>query len=166
MTQVGSVPRPNAPDVLQFLSLHQIQGTPEEITYRDLGYDPAQCHVSCAHRVAQDGGTRVHGWAIWQFDGLVLAEFHSVWRNNQDELIDVTPPKFGAQSVLFVPDPTQQIEFEDGHYYLPTDRASLADHPYWFQGQPTEYTHWPLAENNPVFVNYRDKLGLPTDFRL
>lgn len=55
-----------------------------------------------------DGGEAVYGWCLWLFPGVwVEAEFHTVWRSSDDELIDVTPKVGGEKAIMFVIDPTR-----------------------------------------------------------
>lgn len=45
------------------------------------------------------------GWAIWLVPKFLLeAEFHVIYKNKDNELIDLTPQEKGIDKVLFLPD--------------------------------------------------------------
>ncbi len=147
--------------VVDFLRCNGLTATPEFIPYEPFGYEENYCHISTKHRVLTAGGKRVHGWALWEFQDLIIGEFHSIWERPDGTLIDVTPPKFGANRVLFVRDPACAIEEANGAYLLHTDRTSWPELPFVFQGAPSEYSHWLLAPDHADLVRYCQVLGLP-----
>jgi hypothetical protein len=91
----------------------------------------------------------------------MFGEFHSVWERPDGKIVDVTPPKFGAARVLFVHDPSCKIEEDNGAYLFHTDRSSLPEFPFVFQGDKSDYSHWSLPPDYPDLVRYCAKLGLP-----
>ena len=150
-----------AQDVLTFLALHGLTGKPVYVEFQDHGYEPNYCHVSAKHMARTKGGKRIHGWAIWQFPGYVLAEFHSIWEDPAGNWIDVTPPKWHSTKVLFVADPTLSI-YDHGHVQaLYCDRSSDKNVPYWYQGKPHNQAEWAIANNAADLLRYCAKLGLP-----
>lgn len=151
----------DAPDVEMFARMFGLDDPPVFLDYTDFGYGPDWCHISAKHRALTEGGKRVHGWALWQYPGLVMGDFHSVWETPEGSLVDVTPPKFGATRVLFARDRRERIEEENGFYMLPVNRTSLQHAPFYWDGKPTEYTIWPLAPANPHLVVYAGTLGIP-----
>jgi hypothetical protein len=160
--QIGRLPTSGtAPDVVAFMKNFGLQHAPTFLPYQDFGYGAEWCHVSAKDRAIKGGGRRIHGWAVWQFNGIALADFHSVWQTPEGQLVDVTPPKYGTNQVLFVRDDNCKIEEEDGFYFLYVNRSSDAGNPFYWDGKPTQYTHWPLAPANPHLVQYCQKLSLP-----
>lgn len=74
-------------------------------------YKDAACHVNAKHRAETAGGSRVHGWVVWQYPKKeAQAEFHSLWRDDDGALLDITPHRNGQAEILFVEDPSAKIE--------------------------------------------------------
>lgn len=66
-----------------------------------------ECFTNVKAKVEVDGGERVFGWVIWYHPGVFIeAENHAVWRNDNDELVDITSPPSGEARVLFLRDDT------------------------------------------------------------
>ncbi|MEY4269496.1 MAG: hypothetical protein RLZZ58_712, partial [Pseudomonadota bacterium] len=79
---------------------------------------PSWCFANVAKRVARDGGTILHGWAIWQVAGLYIeAEHHAVWQADDGALTDISPQFAAPSTILFLPDP-------DTHYDTHRPRAN------------------------------------------
>jgi hypothetical protein len=72
------VPAVDEPLVQYFMARFQLTGTPLHLHYADHGYDPDFCHLSAKHCAMTKGGRRVHGWAVWAFDDMLVGEHHSV----------------------------------------------------------------------------------------
>jgi hypothetical protein len=156
---VGQLPASvTAADVLAFTKLFGLTDAPAVLGYHDAGYDADWCHVSAKHHAITNGGRRIHGWALWQYDGLVMGDFHSVWEDG-DKLVDVTPPKFGGSQVMFVRDRVTDIYEMQGVIVLPTNRTSLRQTPFYWEGQPTTEQIWGLLPTEPALVAYCAKLG-------
>lgn len=102
MQHIGQIPSNDDTAVLRFLTMWGLQGRPILLQYADYGYDAAQCHVSAKHKALSDGGRRVHGWALWMFGDLLLADHHSVWEDSNGNLVDVTPPSNGGEEILLL----------------------------------------------------------------
>lgn len=130
----ASVPAPNEPLVTTFLEKYSLLGTPVYVDYSDYGYDPSQCHLSAKHRAMKSGGRRVHGWALWQFEAQIDAEHHSVWETPDENLVDVTPPKFGGDRVLFVRDDAADIVEFDGTFIMWADRTTVPGISFVYRG--------------------------------
>ena len=62
------------------------------------------CFMNCAKRVEDLGGRIIQGWLIWEGSLILEAEHHSVWCNDQNRLVDVTPTFDGEKKILFLPD--------------------------------------------------------------
>lgn len=64
----------------------------------------ADCFNDVVRHVEESGGTRLHGWQIWEWPGvLVEAEFHAVWQKPDGSLADVQSKPDGETRILFVP---------------------------------------------------------------
>lgn len=63
----------------------------------------------------EQSGSVCSGWTLWQHKPtrFVEAQFHTVWRNDEGRLIDVTPRQDGEKKVLFIPDPKRCIRLTD-----------------------------------------------------
>lgn len=156
----GSLPlSETAPDVVVLCARFDLPAPPVYVDYADFGYEQSFCHVSAKHREMTNNGKRVHGWAIWQFAGLAIAEFHSVWKNPDGNLVDVTPPKFNSSRVLFSPDERLKIEESGEDILFYTDIASNGNPPYFFKEDRVDYDSWPLPKSYPDLVRYCNKLA-------
>ena len=164
----ATVPNPNDDDVVELLKLNGLTGQPQYIRYEDRGYDPQWCHVSAKHCAVIDGGKRVHGWALWRFEDptapggqtIAVAEHHSVWESQDGELVDVTPPRFGRASVLFVRDDTATIEFRDNSFLMRTELTNWPEVPRMLFGIPTSSAVYPLVPSErPDVIAYAARLG-------
>ena len=64
-----------------------------------------ECFPNVQRMVQEHGGQQVNGWAIWQWANiLVEAEAHSVRKNPEGALIDITPHDNGERQILFLRD--------------------------------------------------------------
>lgn len=157
---VGRCPEePYSNDVKKLLAYPFLKA-PVLLPYTDCGegYSPSACHLSTKHRVMKYGGSRVHGWAIWQFQDTALAEFHSVWRDENGNLFDITPHKFGEEYILFVEDPHLTITHSDGLNVLYSDRSPV-DGVYFLKGNQTDSAMWTL-DTRPLKDDF-ETLGFP-----
>lgn len=153
----------SAPDVVSFCTAFGFTDSPVYLPYHDAGYGPDWCHVSAKHNAMNNGGKRVHGWALWQYPSGVMGDFHSVWENSDGTLIDVTPSKFDQSQVLFVRDRITDIYFIQGVFTLPTNRMSPPSAPYWWNGSPTADQFWGLPPQNEHFDQYCKALAIPVN---
>jgi len=159
MTAPGKLPMSiSAPDVLAFTKLFALTDAPMLLNYEDKNYGPDWCHVSAKHHAVTQGGCRVHGWALWQYNGMVMGDFHSVW-DDGEKLIDLTPPKFGADQVMFVRDRKTEIYQVSDVIALPMNRSSLPGYPFWWDGKPTTESVWGLPETTPALLAYCKNIG-------
>ncbi len=70
-----------------------------------------ECHENVKKRILNHGGEAQYGWAISDIPGWAIqAEFHSIWRADDGNLLDPTPPLHGGPRVLFLPDPIKVYE--------------------------------------------------------
>lgn len=69
------------------------------------GAVPGECFANVAAKVANEGGSVVYGWQLWEWPYvLVEAEFHAVWRASDGSLHEITPKHDGDERILFLPD--------------------------------------------------------------
>lgn len=150
--------------VTEFMTRFGLTSAPMHLKYENRGYDNNQCHLSAKHCAIENGGRRVHGWALWGFDSMLVGEHHSVWETPNRQLIDVTPPKFGADSILFIRDDAADLVEMQGVYAMWSDRTTIPDIPFAFQGNPHNEPHWGLLPDNANIVQFCQKFGIkPSD---
>ncbi len=109
--------------------------------------------------VSKNGGTRVHGWALWLFDTIIVADFHSVWADEKGTLHDVTPPRIGNR-ILFVRDPTLTITQIGDVQLLYNNRTNFKNAPRLWEGNLTEEDCFHIPNTHPSLVEYCKTLGL------
>lgn len=149
--------------LVDFSNRYQLQNAPMHLTFTDRGYPASQCHLSAKHCAMTYGGRRVHGWAVWKFDDFLLAEHHSVW-DDGDQLLDVTPPKFGGNHILFIRDDASDLIQMNGIFVMWCDRSTLAQAPFLFNNQAHQEATFGLAPDNAAITGFCAKYGLtPAD---
>jgi hypothetical protein len=75
------------------------------------GGDPGECFASVTGHVQREGGAICHGWRIWELPRVFIeAEFHAVWRDPAERLVDITPIPWHHEFILFLPDPAKVYE--------------------------------------------------------
>lgn len=158
-----TVPAPNEPLVITFLEKYSLHGTPVYVDYSDHGYAPNQCHLSAKHHAMVSGGRRVHGWALWQFGSQIDAEYHSVWETPDGNLVDVTPPKFGGDRVLFIRDDASDIVECNGVFSMWADRTTVPGISFVYQGKPINEPNWGLPKSLKIVTDYCSMLGMSPD---
>jgi hypothetical protein len=83
--------------------------------YKTSGFSPEinNCHINNMVQCHLKGGSIQFGWVIWENQVLEFTEamFHSVWRNRDGKLIDITPRQDGEKKILFVPDPKREVSW-------------------------------------------------------
>lgn len=61
------------------------------------------------------GGKMVLGYKIWYIKSLYIeAERHSVWKNLENKLVDITFNKSGEERILFLPNPNLKTVVAEG----------------------------------------------------
>lgn len=64
------------------------------------------CFALIEAHVAQNGGTAVLGWAIWERPKIFIeAELHTVWHSPGGEYVDLAPRQKPIPRILFLRDP-------------------------------------------------------------
>lgn len=160
----ATVPAPTDPLVKVFVAKYQLTSTPLYVDHLNHGYEPSQCHLSAKHFALVNGGRRVHGWALWQFEKQIDAEHHSVWEAPGGKLVDVTPPKFGGNCILFVRDDSADIVEVGGIFSMWADRTTLPGIFFVRNRKKTDEPFWGLAKSNAIITDYCSKLGIsPND---
>lgn len=72
---------------------------------------PNECFGTVELKVHESGGAVQHGWAIWEWPGVMIeAEFHAVWKSPDGFLNDVTPRVDSETHILFVADHVRVFE--------------------------------------------------------
>jgi hypothetical protein len=92
--------------------------------------EPRECFVNVSEMIKKDGGEQVLGWSLFESlpDVLMEAEFHSVWRDRNGTLHDVTPKEHPALDprTVFLPDPSLVYEGQQiDNHRVPLQDAQL-----------------------------------------
>ena len=165
----GKVPSGAAdPYVQQWLTQFHFSGTPVFVDYEDQGqcYKTGMCHVNAKHAAVALGGERVLGWSIFLFEPEHLlhpvahAEPHSVVRKPGGELVDVTPPKWGASRVLFLEDSGCKLRKLGNDYILPCELSCTPGMPWWVGHKPQFKATWKMPFGKPDLREELKRLGL------
>jgi hypothetical protein len=85
---------------------------------------PACCYPNVKAKVETEGGEIIYGRTIWLAEGLIEAEWHTVWKNG-DKLVDITAKPDGEKRILFV----RTDEVWDGVTVWPNIRKVLVNNP-------------------------------------
>jgi len=92
-------------NVKQILKVLKAEFDPEFVEFKtEPNYIELDCFINVKKKVEQDGGKILYGWTIWEHKYFIEAEFHAVWENDDEDLIDITPKSNHATIILFVPD--------------------------------------------------------------
>ncbi|MCE8023655.1 hypothetical protein [Billgrantia aerodenitrificans] len=85
---------------------------PRHVRHEPLpGAPTMECFSIVPEQVARFGGEQVLGWAIFEWRKVMIeAEFHTVWRNPNGDLVDLTPRPIPLRKILFLPDPNRRYE--------------------------------------------------------
>lgn len=155
----AEVPDLAEPLLVIFSNRYGLQNAPLHVKFTDYGYPASQCHLSAKHRARTYGGRRVHGWAVWKFEDFLLAEHHSVW-DDGEQLLDVTPPKFGGDHILFIRDDVSDLVQMNDIFVMWCDRSTLAQGKFLFNNQPHHEPNFGLAPDNKVVTSFCEQYGL------
>lgn len=84
------------------------------------------CSKNVLAKVAKSGGQLITGWDIsWECDGLIEAEWHSVWQSPDGELVDITPRNDNQRESIFIPEPGEAFPLN----FIPNLRLAIQDTP-------------------------------------
>lgn len=159
----ADVPDLTDPLLTKFSSRYYLTNSPLHLTFTDYGYPASQCHLSAKHCAITKGGRRVHGWAVWKFGDFLIAEHHSVW-DDGNRLVDVTPPKFGGDRILFIRDDVSDLIQKDGIFVMWCDRSTLAGASYLLNNEAQEIPNFGLSPDNAAITSFCAEYELtPTD---
>lgn len=81
-----------------------------------------QCYTNVAKKIAESGGSPCYGWHIHRGKFIYEGEHHTVWKNDEGELIDVTPNEDKKEQILFLID-NDSYEGSD----IPNVRINITD---------------------------------------
>ncbi|MEW5914065.1 MAG: SEC-C metal-binding domain-containing protein [Thermodesulfobacteriota bacterium] len=80
--------------------------------HRDSQFD--ECFSNVREYVVEKGGQLYFGYTIWEWPNVLLeAEFHCVWKSDQEELIDITKKRENEKRILFLPDESKSFNFDE-----------------------------------------------------
>ncbi|WP_157489195.1 zinc chelation protein SecC [Lysobacter sp. Root916] len=69
------------------------------------------CFEIVSKHISQQGGSEVIGWAIWEWPSVMVeAEFHSVWKSPEGELICLAPRPIPFDEITFLPSAAARYE--------------------------------------------------------
>lgn len=143
----AEVPDLTEPLLVNFSNRYQLKSAPVHLAFTDCGYPASQCHLSAKHCALTKGGRRVHGWAVWKFQDFLLAEHHSVW-DDGNRLIDVTPPKFGGDRILFIRDDVSDLIQMGDRLAMWCDRSTLNGAPFLLNYEAQPQATWGLLPDD------------------
>ncbi len=100
-----TVPKEITPQVEALLDRLQVDYDPELIPVQPEAYSqPDACYDNVAEKVKRDGGKLHYGWAVWQSKHIIEAEHYAVWEHANGDLVDVSPNRLEATTIMFIPD--------------------------------------------------------------
>ena len=125
----------------------------------------AMCHDVVKEHISRFGGEQVFGWMIrpWtisdntEFDGMLMAVFHSNWLSPENELVSVTPDKSEFQ--IFLQDRKRRFNFSTLESY--NNRTIYLDSykPPYDGVDPVRnvnyFTSGPFSDRDKVYEKYR-----------
>ena len=108
---MGLVPDPNAQHTRELVEeLCPGQNCFEDPVEPVEGAAENACIEVVDRLVAERGGERILGWALWEWPGVwIEGEFHAIWKRSDGTLTDPTPKKNKTLRILFVSDPGAQV---------------------------------------------------------
>jgi len=102
LPQPGNI---ESPHVLEFCNGVVPGQLPILVPYEPLVNKPQmECFAIVPEQVISHGGKQLTGWAIWETQHIIEAEFHAVWQDTDGRIVDVTPRPFAMEAVLFLED--------------------------------------------------------------
>ena len=108
----GIVPKFVSKDIEKFCKKINYKAKPVYINVK-----PAEnaiihnCFINVSNFIKENGGTCIYGWAIWLHPHCLLeAEFHSIYKDKNGNLVDITPYKDNIHQILFLEDNSLKYE--------------------------------------------------------
>lgn len=127
-------------------------------------YRPRFCQANTAHRISKAGGERVDGWMIWENRLFAEAEAHTVWRDPEGNIVDLTPRVDGDDTILFVPDPSAKVTaYQSGgktFLRMLSNRTTTSRAPYTSNGQPVPGPTYDIAWSEDQRNEHRRIFGV------
>jgi hypothetical protein len=101
-----TTPKEITGDILVFCREIDATTKPEYISVLPCAFaEVNECYENVDTHIRSHGGTRQYGWTIWEIPNeMIEAEFHTVWRSQSGQLMDVSPKPDGETRILFLPD--------------------------------------------------------------
>lgn len=85
------------------------------------------CFYNVQDKVSIDRGQTIYGWKLHKTKFIAEAERHAVWKSPKGELIDITPDRTEAKSILFIEDDNQNWTYNGE--FSDNIRVNLTDNP-------------------------------------
>ncbi|MCK9396887.1 MAG: hypothetical protein M0Q44_15000 [Methylobacter sp.] len=102
---IPKVPAPEDQDVSKLIEAIGIDAQPIYVAVKpDSRALINECFPNVAEKIKSEGGSQIVGWQIWKTQNLIEAEFHAVWRSDNNELLDITPKPVPFSEILFLED--------------------------------------------------------------
>jgi hypothetical protein len=116
-------------NVLRLLKKMSLSGPPYYVpVIPEFNAQLDACFINVDQKIRRSGGKLILGWAIWENEFMVEAEFHGVWNSANGQHIDLTPKLNNEARILFVMDPSAKYEnFQVDNFRLNTSGNSLVD---------------------------------------
>ncbi len=101
---------PEAAHVRDFCTSIIPDAIPIQVDCRPLLDKPLkECFTIVPDHIATNGGSQLIGWAIWEWPGVLIeAEFHTVWKTPDNEIVCLTPNRLMSRNIVFLPDPNKK----------------------------------------------------------
>lgn len=121
-------PHINSGSVNEIVKIINSGTEPIYISSRPIEEGPEnECFPIVDSYIAQHGGTRVLGWALWELPGIFIeAEFHAVWQSPDGNFIDLVPRNDKTINILFLPVPDAVYDgFQINNIRIPLNNNSV-----------------------------------------
>ena len=71
------------------------------------------CYENVLGKIKKSAGSIVYGWYFREYDYMIEAEFHAIWKSPEGLLIDITPPQDPIlKQILFVIDESRNFNIK------------------------------------------------------
>jgi hypothetical protein len=118
---VNLLPDKDNNHILELIRLLDIKALPFYVEIKpELDAINGSCFINVKDKIAEYGGEEVLGWQFIEYTYMIEAEFHSIWRTPEGQLLDITPPSYPvANQILFI------IDLNKKYLGVPTDNARI-----------------------------------------
>lgn len=70
-----------------------------------------ECFPNVEKKIQRENGEIIYGWQIWIWPEVFIeAEFHGIWKSEDDYILDITPKIPSVDKILFLPDKNHKYE--------------------------------------------------------